>query len=122
MLRAEEPPEPHERSPPEKSPPWEPPASLVLLAYTVEHVEPSSNRLIEPHPWMASAGGESPLPLLLLVRGDEVCAAAALRAGDLPIWVMEDEIERGVLVLELVPLKAEEMDVILDRLQNITRR
>ena len=46
-------------------------------------------------------------------------AAAALRARDPSIWVMEDEAESGALVLELVALEEQETDIILASLERL---
>ncbi|MET7358470.1 aminotransferase class V-fold PLP-dependent enzyme [Streptomyces sp. NPDC005562] len=47
---------------------------------------------------------------------DAAAAAASLRAGSPPIWLMDDARDRRELTLELVPLTDEEIDVIVDRL------
>lgn len=43
-------------------------------------------------------------------------AASYLRSGNPSVWVMEDEIDQGALVLELVPLDEDEINTVLVRL------
>jgi seryl-tRNA(Sec) selenium transferase len=50
---------------------------------------------------------------------DAGALAAALRAGSPSVWVMTDQQEAGVLVLELVPLTDPELDAIVDRLAEL---
>ena len=62
------------------------------------------------------------LPLsraLLKVDGDAAKVATELEAGDPPIYVMTDRLADNELVLELVPLDAVELEIILLRLTTI---
>ncbi|GHJ37539.1 aminotransferase class V-fold PLP-dependent enzyme [Streptomyces sp. TS71-3] len=50
---------------------------------------------------------------------DAAALAVALRVGSPSVWVMTDEQEAGVLVLELVPLADPELDAIVHRLAEL---
>ena len=56
---------------------------------------------------------------LLKVDGDAAKVATELEAGDPPIYVMTDRLADNELVLELVPLDAVELEIILLRLTTI---
>ena len=52
-------------------------------------------------------------------RIDAASLAAALKSGTPPIWVMDDKIDDGELVFELVQITKDEIDTILTRLSDL---
>lgn len=52
-------------------------------------------------------------------RLDAASLAAALRSGTPSIWVMEDKVDDGELVLELVQTSKDEIDIVLARLSEL---
>lgn len=52
-------------------------------------------------------------------RLNAAALAAALKAGTPSIRVMEHDLKDGVLILELVPLTAEEVDIVGSRLESV---